>query len=130
MALTKLKSTISSSYNKVTGTEYIYETTIYFDDELNQKVRKRKVIGKKDPTTGETISTGKRGRKRSVPEITSEPAPDYKQLYEQVIAENDLPSKAEIVSMLQEYTERICMLENQLQQLKEDIAVKLSEYSD
>ena len=130
MALTKLKSTISSSYNKSNGTEYIYETTIYYDDELDQKIRKRKVIGKKDPTTGETVSTGKRGRKRSIPTDSIEPVPDYKKLYEQVIAEKNLPSKSEVVSMLQESTEKICILENQLRQLKDDIALKLSEYSD
>ena len=39
------------------------ESISYWDEEKKQSRSKRRVIGKLDPETGETIPTGKRGRK-------------------------------------------------------------------
>ena len=51
-------------YHKDTNTTYVYESESYWDPEKKQSRSHRKVIGKIDPITGETIPTGKRGRKK------------------------------------------------------------------
>lgn len=84
MALIFLSSKEGTSYNAKTQTEYLYENSVYFDDELQKKVYKRRVIGKIDPETGEKIPTGPVGRPRqervfqrsSVPETTNIPLSD------------------------------------------------------
>ena len=91
---------IIKKYNKENGTTYVYESVSYWDKEKQQPRSKRKLIGKVDPITGETIPTGTRGRKSKVQDIdlqgmeisdseksiitpsVSSDAPDYKSLYE------------------------------------------------
>ena len=51
-------------HNKARGVTYVYESHSYWDKELKQPRSDRKLIGKVDPETGETIPTGKRGRQR------------------------------------------------------------------
>lgn len=51
-------------HNKARGVTYVYESHSYWDKELKQPRSKRKLIGKVDPETGETIPTGKRGRQK------------------------------------------------------------------
>ena len=43
---------------------YVYESHSYWDKELKQPRSNRKLIGKVDPETGETVPTGKRGRRK------------------------------------------------------------------
>ena len=51
-------------HNKARGVTYVYESHSYWDKELKQPRSNRKLIGKVDPETGETVPTGKRGRQR------------------------------------------------------------------
>ena len=48
-------------HNRTRGVTYVYESHSYWDKELKQPRSKRKLIGKVDPKTGETVPTGKRG---------------------------------------------------------------------
>ena len=64
MALTLVSEKEGTSYNRKTDTEYVYINSTYFDDELQRKVHKRKLIGKIDRETGERIPTGALGRPR------------------------------------------------------------------
>ncbi len=51
-------------HNKARGVTYVYESHSYWDKELKQPRSNRKLIGKVDPETGETVPTGKRGRRK------------------------------------------------------------------
>lgn len=51
-------------HNKARGVTYVYESHSYWDKELKQPRSNRKLIGKVDPETGETVPTGKRGRQK------------------------------------------------------------------
>lgn len=78
---------IVNVYNKSRGITYVYESKSYWDKELKQPRSIRKLIGKRDPETGEIIPTGKRGRKPSTAATPDAPAQapdntDYKVLYE------------------------------------------------
>ncbi|MBQ8092456.1 MAG: hypothetical protein IJ242_02635 [Clostridia bacterium] len=69
MALVKQDVKNSVSYNKTNDTYYVYEVTYYVDNETGKKVKKRRVIGKQDPVTHETIPTrGYRTNKESTKE--------------------------------------------------------------
>ena len=56
--------TIVKIHNKARGVTYVYESHSYWDKELKQPRSNRKLIGKVDPETGETVPTGKRGRQK------------------------------------------------------------------
>ena len=56
---------IITQYHKDTDTTYVYESISYWDKKKQQSRSKRRVIGKIDPETGETVPTGKRGRKKA-----------------------------------------------------------------
>ena len=49
--------------NKKTGITYVIDSESYWDKEKQQPRSRRKLIGKVDPETGETVPTGGRGRK-------------------------------------------------------------------
>ncbi len=51
-------------HNKARGVTYVYESHSYWDKELKQPRSNRKLIGKVDPETGETIPTGKKGHRK------------------------------------------------------------------
>ena len=125
---------IIKKYNKSNGTTYVYDSVSYWDKEKQQPRSKRKLIGKLDPTTGEIIPTGTRGRKASVKEpdhdlppgndeesfITEEPTEyeDYQQLYE------------ETRRLLLEKEARVASLESTVAQLtkdKQDLVEKLEQ---
>ena len=57
---------IIKQYHPDTQTTYVYESTYYWDADKQQSRSKRKLIGKVDPKTGETVPTGKRGPKREI----------------------------------------------------------------
>ena len=52
-------------YNKQRNVTYVYDSTSYWDKNIKQPRSHRKLIGKRDPITGEIIPTGTRGRKKS-----------------------------------------------------------------
>jgi hypothetical protein len=51
--------------DKRTGVTYVYESESYWDKEKKQPRSKRTLIGKLDEATGEIISTGKSGRRKT-----------------------------------------------------------------
>lgn len=53
---------IVKSYDKKTGTTYIYRSESFWDAEKKRPSSHRKCIGKLDPATGKVVPTGKRGR--------------------------------------------------------------------
>lgn len=55
---------IINQHDKRSGITYIYESISYWDKEKQQPRAKRKLIGKRDPQTGEMIPTDGRGKKR------------------------------------------------------------------
>ena len=55
---------IIKQYHKDTDTTYVYDSVSYWDAEKGQSRSKRKLLGKLDPSTGEIIPTGQRGRKK------------------------------------------------------------------
>jgi hypothetical protein len=72
--------------NRKRGVTYVYESYSYWDKDKQSPRSKRKLIGKRDPETGEIVPTNsKRGRKRGTsnkePSDTNEV--DYKALYEE-----------------------------------------------
>ena len=85
-------------YNRARDVTYVYESVSYWDKEKKQPRSRRKLIGKRDPETGEIIPTGKRGRKKKAPDhdesSSAHSDTDYKSLYEQTLSEkNRLESK-------------------------------------
>lgn len=50
--------------NKKRGITYVYESHSYWDKELKQPRSTRKLLGKRDPLTGEIVPTGPRGRRK------------------------------------------------------------------
>ena len=52
-------------YNKARNVTYVYDSTSYWDKDLKQPRSHRKLIGKRDPKTGEIVPTGTRGRKKA-----------------------------------------------------------------
>ena len=52
-----------NQFDKRCCTTYIYESISYWDKEKKHPWAKRKIIGKRDPNTGEIIPTDGRGRK-------------------------------------------------------------------
>lgn len=85
MALVKLDSQTSNSYNRAVDVTYVYEVTTYLDTETNEKTKKRKVIGKLDPETGEMVPTRKKGASKSE---VSDGGAEYRQMYEQAVEES------------------------------------------
>lgn len=56
---------IINQLDKRSGLTYVYESTSYWDKEKQQPRAKRKLIGKRDPGSGEIISTDGRGKRRN-----------------------------------------------------------------
>lgn len=54
---------IINQFDKRSGITYVYESISYWDKEKQQPRAKRKLIGKRDASTGEIIPTDGRGRK-------------------------------------------------------------------
>jgi len=54
---------IINQFDKRSGITYVYESVSYWDKDKQQPRAKRKLIGKRDPVTGEIIPTDGRGRK-------------------------------------------------------------------
>lgn len=59
MSLIKEDVRTSISYNKTTNTYYVYEVTYFRDTITGKRTKKRRVVGKQDPVTHETIPTRK-----------------------------------------------------------------------
>lgn len=73
-------------HNKERGVTYVYESESYWDKEKKQPRSRRRLIGKRDPDTGEIVPTRRRRTRREDPE-PSDTEPDYRKLWEQAVAE-------------------------------------------
>lgn len=81
--------------DKRTGVTYVYESESYWDKEKKQPRSKRTLIGKLNEETGEIISTGKSGRKKS--ESKDAPPSEVNPISEQIEL---LEKKDEIIKEL------------------------------
>lgn len=54
-------------YNKANGVTYVYDAQSYYVPSLHQSRKKKRLIGKLDPASGEVVPTGPRGRPRKKP---------------------------------------------------------------
>ena len=107
---------IIKQYHKDTDTTYVYESTSYWDESKKQSRSKRRLIGKVDPLTGETVPTGKRGRKKK-----EQPVPGVEGLGDAAIEE--LMGEIQgLQSALQEKTALVSKLEAENQALRNIIA--------
>ena len=73
MALSLLEVKRSTSFNSKTNTDYVYEVSVFWDEEAQKKIYKRKVIGKIDPVTKQEIPTSPKGRPRHVDPVNAIP---------------------------------------------------------
>ena len=81
MALRELETYTRNSYNRNVNITYVYQVTVYLDEDTQKKVMKRKVIGKLDPDTGKVTPTGRKKASSSSENIDSE----YKTKYEDIL---------------------------------------------
>lgn len=72
--------------NKERGVTYVYESHSYWDKEKKQPRSHRKLIGRRDPETGEIVPTRRRKPKAKGPG-PSDTGQDYRSLWEQAVAE-------------------------------------------
>lgn len=72
---------IIDSYNRKRGVIYVYESFSYWDKELGQPRSRRRLLGRRDPGTGEVIPTRKRKENSAVTLADSDSALDYATLY-------------------------------------------------
>ena len=112
------------------GVTYVYESESYWDKEKQQPRSRRKLIGKIDEKTGETVPTGPRGRRKMTGETSTAEAvvspiaaaaPDVEQHYIQMIKEKDITihqQEAEIIRLQQEKAMMLNKLEALVQLLK------------
>lgn len=73
-------------HNKERGVTYVYESVSYWDREKKQPRSHRRLIGRRDPETGEIVPTRRRGNRAEEPEPSDTNA-DYKALWELAVAE-------------------------------------------
>ncbi len=131
MAIITLSTSQSTSYNKVTDTKYVYEVTYYFDEDTKMKFKKRRVIGKVDPQTGETIPTGRVRKEFS--EGTAEKK-DYENLYKKATRqyerqhEFDRNAKAQLTTALRSASKRLDEVISNVKKEKENIERLLLTY--
>lgn len=82
---------IIDSYNKKRGVTYVYESVSYWDKELKQPRSRRRLIGRRDPSTGEIVPTRKSPSSPVTADATDS-STDYATLYrhsQQVIRRKD-----------------------------------------
>lgn len=77
-------------HNRKRGITYVYDSHSYWDKELKQPRSKRKLLGRRDPATGEIVPTGRRGVGRQVTrnkEASADSATDHKVRFERCLAQ-------------------------------------------
>jgi len=82
---------IIDSYNKKRGVTYVYDSFSYWDKELKQPRSKRRLLGRRDPDTGELVSTRK-PKTMAVTPADADSDPDYATLYrrsQKILREKD-----------------------------------------
>lgn len=78
---------IIKQFDKRSGITYVYESHSYWDPEKKMTRAKRKLIGRIDPETGETVPTDGRNRKKSGGSKVQKET-DYKKMYEQLLGKS------------------------------------------
>lgn len=73
-------------HNKERGVTYVYESVSYWDREKKQPRSHRRLIGKRDPETGEIVPTRRRKPRAESPG-PSDTERDYRSLWEEAVAE-------------------------------------------
>lgn len=77
-------------HNKKRGITYVYDSHSYWDKELKQPRSKRKLLGRRDPATGEIVPTGRRGVGRQATRdkgASADSVTDYKVRFEHCLAQ-------------------------------------------
>ena len=77
-------------HNRKRGITYVYDSRSYWDKELKQPRSKRKLLGRRDPATGEIVPTGRRGVGRQVTRnkgASADSVTDYKVRFEHCLAQ-------------------------------------------
>ena len=72
---------IIDSYNKKRGVTYVYDSFSYWDKELKQPRSRRRLLGRRDPDTGELVPTRK--PRSMVTPAKADCGTDYATLYRQ-----------------------------------------------
>lgn len=98
---------IIKQYHAASNTTYVYESTSYWDPEKKQPRSKRRLIGKIDPVTGETVPTGKPGRrsKKDDPDVPAPADTSVEEKYKAQISEQQ--------EQIRQLTERVLELQRQ-----------------
>ena len=68
-------------HNKKRGITYVYDSFSYWDKELKQPRSRRRLLGRRDPDTGELVPTRKREVAPSVSSARPDSDTDYATLY-------------------------------------------------
>ena len=92
---------IIKQHDKRSGITYVYESHSYWDPEKKMTRAKRKLIGRVDPDTGETVPTDGRNKKFKTPASGDT---DYKKMYEK---------------LLKKYEAQETLIESLMKQIKE-----------
>lgn len=111
---------ITRSYNKNTDTNYAYDTTYVWDDELQKKVQKKRCIGQFDEKTGEVVPNKKRGRPRK--EVATQVVPKEEKPAIQKNSKAIAKTMDDISSRLHEIEKSYHSLENAVTALGKDLA--------
>lgn len=95
--------------NKERGVTYVYESHSYWDKEKKQPRSHRRLIGKRDPETGEIVPTRAR-RKAAEPSDTDA---DWRALYERALEDARAGGEREL-----ELRRRVASLELEVEELR------------
>ena len=68
-------------HNKKRGITYVYDSFSYWDKELKQPRSRRRLLGRRNPDTGELVPTRKRGTTPSAAAAAADSDTDYATLY-------------------------------------------------
>ena len=71
-------------HNKKRGITYVYDSFSYWDKELKQPRSRRRLLGRRDPDTGELVPTRKRGPASSATPASADSVTDYATLYRRI----------------------------------------------
>ena len=101
--------------NKQRGVTYVYESESYWDKALKQPRSHRRLIGKRDPDTGEIVPTRRRRSADAKPD-PSDTDVDYRALWERLVEESRARDADEV-----ELRRRVASLEIEVESLREVI---------
>lgn len=98
--------------NKERGVTYVYESHSYWDKEKKQPRSHRKLIGRRDPETGEIVPTRARRKGDGAPG-PSDTTADWRALYERALEDARAGDEREV-----ELRRRVASLELEVEELR------------